>query len=105
MFPWISVALASLALMVSLFALAISLEKRPAPKVARLRVEVADLAEAFERLQKNIRRMQMRLNAERKRDDEPEPRQTNGLPDPDKDPEGWKKAMRVRLHGGGRLDS
>lgn len=95
MLAWISLAFASIALLVSLYALTESLAKRPAPVVAKLRTEVADLTDAYERLQRNLRRLQMRLNAEknaRTADQE--------APKDEMDPEEWKKQMRVKLHAG-----
>lgn len=98
MLPWLALVLAAFSVVISVWALAEALAKRPAPAVAALRSDVADLTDAYERLQRNLRRMQMRLNAE-KGPSEPtqETRNGDGLPDPEKDPEGWKREMRLRI--------
>ena len=95
MLALISIAFAVCALIISLWALAESLAKRPAPVVAKLRTEVADMTDAYERLQRNLRRLQMRLNAEKANGNKTE----KGSDEPSEmDPEEWKKQMRIRLH-------
>jgi len=101
MLSWTSLALSVMALLAALFAVVESFQKRPAPLVQKYRAEVADLADAYERLQKNLRKLQMRINTEAGKqraaaEAEHEP-QSDGMM-PGESPEQWKKRMRLALH-------
>ena len=68
-------------------------------KIAELQLEVTDHADLIRQLYDGLKKLRSRagmreLRERRKLDD-------NDLPDPKTDPEGWKKAMRLRLHNKG----
>lgn len=92
---YVALVLGGLGLIFALWALAEAMNKRPAPRVAQLRVEVADLDSGLESLRASFRKLQMRVNyhlgkerAEKEAEDE-QPAET---------PEEWKTRTRAELH-------
>ena len=98
---WLSMALAAASLAVALWSSSTSDRKRVLARLRKQEAEVelklAWVDERLEELFRSHRKLRAKLY-QRARRDEPAP--DSELPDPRTDPDGWKRAMRARLHAG-----
>lgn len=101
-FSAFSVLLAALALFFSTKRWRVS---RIARQIAELEIANSDLASAFDALKSSHRKLAARVGMRDKRErdrlanDGSGNGMPKGMPDPNTDPDAWKRAMRAKIHG------